>query len=196
MSKSYARRCTGDWLWQIDVDEFYLDSSITSLIEFLSHNQNISAVSFDMMTFWGALDVTVDGYYLRSGARYYHRLFRWKPGYKYITHRPPTVVDENGNDLRSLCWLDGKHSSQLGIKLFHYSLLFPKQVLEKSKYYEQAMRPESVNWANNNYFKLSDPFRVHNVFSYPSWLEKYSGVHPDRINEMISDINKGLISTD
>ena len=190
MSNAYAQRCSGNWLWQVDVDEFYLPESIETMISYLESNPNTSAATFDMITFWGALDVIVDGYYLRNGARYYHRLFKWRPDYRYISHRPPTVVDETGRDLRKLEWLNGNMTTRLGVKLLHYSLLFPKQVLEKSKYYEKAMRPESVNWATHNYFNLSDPFRVHNVFAYPSWLERYTGNHPEVIHQMMTDIDK------
>jgi hypothetical protein len=32
---------------------------------------------------------------------------------------------------------------------------------------------------------------VHNVFAYPSWLERYDGPHPEQIKLMIDDLRDG-----
>src|SRR3546814_2140668 len=78
-----------------------------------------------------------------------------------------------------------------GIYLYHYSLLFPKQVQEKCDYYQHAdwaQRHEAVFWAQEVFAKLRRPFRVHNVYRYPSWLERYAGEHPQSITAMRRDI--------
>ena len=69
--------------------------------------------------------------------------------------------------------------------MFHYSLLFPKQVRSKSQSYgtsslwtERAYAPEMVRWADDCYFSLKRPFRVHNVYKSISWLDQYRGDHP------------------
>ena len=192
MSQAYARRATGDYLWQVDADEFYLDEDIKKIGQMLN-NEKWDAVTFPQLTFWGDEHTLVDSLYLRAGARFYHRLFKWKPGYSYQTHRPPTVLDETGADLRSKKHLTGPMLEGHGIYLYHYSLLLPKQVQEKCDYYANAQwakRHKAVDWAETCYDKLHNPFRVHNVYDYLSWLDEYKGARPKVIQKMMQDLSK------
>jgi len=190
-SRAYAERATGDWLWQVDIDEFYLATDMDRILAMLVADPSIEAMTFRQITFWGGLDYLCDGWYLRRGAADYHRLFRWGPGYAYATHRPPTVLDATGRDLRTGRWLDADATATAGIRLYHYSLLLPKQVIEKCDYYANATwarRSGAIEWANEAWLALNRPFRVHNVYAYPSWLERYSGPHPDEIRRMVADL--------
>jgi hypothetical protein len=96
-SQAYAERATGDYLWQVDIDEFYKAEDMAAVVDMLRKDPQITAVSFKQVTFWGGFDYLVDGWYLRRGAAIYHRLFRWGEGYRYVRHRPPTVEDGDGN---------------------------------------------------------------------------------------------------
>lgn len=195
-SRAYAKRATGDYLWQVDVDEFYRSPDIEKVLMLLKEEPEITAVSFKQITFWGGLDYIVDGWYLRSGADTYHRLFRWGNEYQYITHRPPTVVDEQGRNLRAIGWMSGRDMARRGIFLYHYSLLFPKQVEEKCSYYGNApwaRRSGAVKWAQNVFLHLKRPFRVHNVYQHLSWLERFHGTHPEQIQILWNDIVAGRV---
>ena len=82
MSQAYAERATGDYLWQVDVDEFYMPADIEAVLHLLRTEPGITAVSFNTITFWGAPEYQVDSWYLRRGAAEYHRLFQvgsWLP---------------------------------------------------------------------------------------------------------------------
>ena len=145
MSQAYAERATGDYLWQVDIDEFYLPEQMTAICDMLIAEPSISAVSFDTTFFWGAPDYRVDSWYLRRGAAEFHRLFKWGAGYRYVTHRPPTVVNSAGVDLRDLHWIRGADIvTARGIFLYHYALLLPKQVREKCEYYSQVGMGEAT----------------------------------------------------
>lgn len=196
MSQAYAARATGDYLWQVDSDEFYHPDDMRAVLDLLRADQSITAVSFKTRTFWGGFEAVTDGYYLRDGGDEFHRLFKWGPGYSYTTHRPPTVTDPAGRDLRTLCWLDGAALARRGIVMYHYSLVFPKQVLDKSDYYDRAAwvaRSKYRAWAERTFLRLEDPFHVHNVYTYPSWLERYRGPHPPQIEALRRDIATGAI---
>ncbi|MBP1465734.1 glycosyltransferase family 2 protein [Candidatus Chloroploca sp. M-50] len=190
-SQAYAKRATGNWLWQVDVDEFYQPLDMTWIIGELSGNPSIYAVSFKQIQFWGGLDYYADGWYLRHyGGEVFHRLFRWDPGYVYATHRPPTVVNEDGVDLRELGHLRARDLARRKIFLYHYSLVFPHQVSGKSAYYSQVSWgpfDRMNDWATENYTQLKHPYRVHNVYRYPSWLERYAGPHPPQVIAMWQD---------
>ncbi|MCY3779543.1 MAG: glycosyltransferase family 2 protein [Chloroflexi bacterium] len=192
MSGAYAERATGDYLWQVDVDEFYQPADIEAVCGMLKSDPSISTVSFNTLTFWGAPDYIVDSWYLRRGDGQFHRLFKWGEGYRYVSHRPPTVVDEKGQDLRGLNWIRGADLAARGIRLYHYSLLLPKQVREKCAYYskaEWAKRQGALTWMEEAYLSLRRPYHPHNVYEYPGCLYRYRGAHPPQVDEMWRDIS-------
>lgn len=195
-SQAYAREATGDYLWQVDIDEFYTPEAMSAVLRLLARRPEVTAVSFRELKFWGWFDYTVDGWYSRRGANLYHRLFRWGPGYSYVTHRPPTVADEQGRNLRDLGYLSGDELAEQGVFLYHYALLLPKQVLNKSTYYGKAAwagRPESQRWAEECWLRLGRPYRVHNMYAYPSWLERFAGEHPPQAAALRAAMEAGLV---
>jgi hypothetical protein len=199
-SQAYAKRATGDYLWQVDIDEFYKPEDMQFILKMLQNNPEITAVSFKQITFWGGLNYIVDGWYLKQDwcAKGIHRIFLWGPSYRYVTHRPPTACNPQGRDLRTLKWIDGHQLAQQGIFLYHYSLVFPKQVIDKCTYYSQAgwasHAKDAMKWMYNNYLRLKNPFRVHNVYQYPSWLERFQGQHPLEVLRLQQDISEGRIN--
>lgn len=188
-ARAFARRATGDFLWQVDIDEFYRPADMASVRQYLRENPDTAGATFRQMTFWGGPDVVVDGLYLRRGAGNYHRLFRWGEGYRYDTHRPPTVLNASGQNLRATKdWLEVSKTLNLGWKLFHYSLLFRQQVADKCTYYAEAewsAREDAMAWYESDFLGLRRPFRVHNVYDHLSWLEPYDSVHPPAPAEML-----------
>ena len=165
-SRAYAERATGDYLWQVDIDEFYRPEDMAAVLSMLGTGPHVTAVSFRTRTFWGRPQYVADCWELRRGARDYHRLFKWGAGYRYVTHEPPTVIDSMGRDLRTLSWIRADEIAQNGVFLFHYSLLFPWQVEQKVRIYKDE-KPDVmggiVDWAMHAYFTLERPYRVHPV---------------------------------
>jgi len=198
-SQAYAERATGDYLWQVDIDEFYQPEDMRVVLNMLRDDPEISAVSFKQIAFWGGFHYVTDGWYLRRGGDTFHRLFKWGRGYRYATHRPPTVHDSLGRDLRGLRYLSSHELAQRGIVLYHYGLVFPKQVLEKCEYYDRASwvnRNQYRAWAQDNFLRLEHPFRVHNVYDHPSWLERFPGTHPPQIEAMRRDLREGRMQVE
>lgn len=199
-SQAYAKIATGDYLWQVDIDEFYHHHDMVEVMNMLKNDPKISAVSFKQITFWGGFDYTTDSWYLLKGAENFHRLFKWGEGYQYVTHRPPTVNDKFGRNLRSLNWIHGDEIAKKGIFLYHYSLVFPKQVREKCIYRQNAINAPhaktACNWADNNFFKLSNPYKVYNVHNHPSWLRRFEGEHPSCIQQLREDIRRGVVKAE
>lgn len=194
MSEAYAKRATGNYLWQVDVDEFYLPQDMQKIIDTLSANPDMAEIDFPALTFWGALDYIVDSFFLRRFN--VKRLFKWGKGYSYDKHRPPTVLDNYGRDLQSLNLISAKEMACKGIFLYHYELLFPKQVIEKCSYYSKAdwtkEMPKADEWARKCFLNLSDPFRVHMLYRKLSWLKRFCGQHPTQVIKMVEDVKKSL----
>jgi len=197
-SRAYAERATGDYLWQVDIDEFYKEADMIKILEMLQKDPSISTISFKQKSFWGDINYISDAVYLRKNVGGWHRIFKWGLNYKYLTHEPPTVLDENGINLRVKYWIKGEGMRKKNIFMYHYSLLFPWQVEQKVKVYKDE-KPEHYSeltqWADNNYFTLGNPYRVHNVFWTPSWLERFTGQHPEQVICMMNDIKEGKLDT-
>jgi hypothetical protein len=193
-SQAYAKRARGNYLWQVDIDEFYKDEDIILIKKILESRPEITAVSFKQIQFWGGFNYTVDSWYLRRGMDEFHRLFKWDKGYRYSNHRPPTVLNDKGQDTRTINWMGKKETSKLGIFLYHYSFVFPKQVKEKATYYKNAdwsKRKEAEWWANDVFLNLSHPYSVFSIYWMPSWLGHFTKTHPKIILELINDIASG-----
>ena len=195
-SRAYAERTTGDYLWQVDIDEFYLPGDIRRVLEMLAADPDISGAAFRQITYWGSPAIIVHSWRVRRGLDSVHRLFRWGPGYRYVTHEPPTVVDASGNDLRKMKWIGAADLERQDIYLYHYSLLFPWQVEQKALIYKHE-KPDNfgeiIEWGETCYFRLGRPYRVHNLYQWPSWLERYEGEHPTEVVRMMDDITAGRV---
>ncbi len=89
-SQAYAERATGDYLWQVDIDEFYKPEDMHTVLEMLGDDDSITALSFNQTTFWGGFDYVADSWSLRRGwaAKGIHRVFKWGPGYQ-LYHASP-----------------------------------------------------------------------------------------------------------
>lgn len=200
-SKAYAKRATGEYLWQVDIDEFYKSEDIQAIIDMLERDPSITSITFPEIPFWGWFDIYCDGPYLRMYYSQFHRLFKWGPGYEMTTHRPPTVIDNLGRDLRKVNWIQSQEMAKKGIFLYHYTQIFPIQVQFKMNYYENLIKNTKgqeiiknvPGWLKNTYGDLKDPFHVHTVNTQPSWLVKYEGSHPSQIYELLEDIKESKL---
>lgn len=85
-------------------------------------------------------------------------------------------------------------TARRGVYLYHYSLLFPWQVEQKTRLYQDE-KPDwyadVIRWADESYFRLKRPYRVHNQYRSPSWLERFSGHHPPQVVAMMNDVLAG-----
>ena len=199
-SQAYAKIATGNYLWQVDIDEFYHHRDMAAILNMLKKDPEISAVSFKQIAFWGGFDYLVDSWYLLKGAENFHRLFKWGEGSQYVTHRPPTVYDKFDRNLRAMKWIRGEELTRKGILLYHYSLVFPKQVREKSIYRQNAINAphakSACDWAENYFFKINNPYKVYNVHNHPSWLRRFEGEHPSCIQQLREDIHGGVVKVE
>lgn len=191
MSAAYARRATGDYLWQVDIDEFYQPDDMQTVLSMLGERCP-GTVAFRTLTFWGGLRYRVDGVYLRGGGDQIRRLFAWGPGYRYVAHRPPTVVDDEGRAVDLAFSVAAAELARAGIYLYHYELLFPKQVEHKCAYYSAVDWTDtfrsSRSWMEESYITLRRPFRVHMDYLHLSWLQRYSDPHPPQVVAMMRDV--------
>ncbi len=194
--RAFAKRATGNFLWQVDIDEFYLDDDIRKIKTLLIKDSSITCVSFKQFSFWGGFDYLVDSWYFKRHLPEIYRIFKWEKGFQYTSHRPPTVIDNVGANLKEINFINSRQTEKMDICMYHYSFVFPKQVKEKAEYYKSAewsKRKEAELWADDIFLNLSHPYRVFSVSWIPSWLVPFKKAHPKIITHLIDDISSGLL---
>ncbi len=199
MSQAYAKRATGDWLWQIDSDEFYKEADIKAVISLLEGDPEVTAVSFPYYEFFGGFDYLITGKWHLVEYPRVHRLFRWRKGHNYLSHRPATVVDENQVDLRTKKWISTPLNGTQPIFMYHYSYVFPKQAKQKVGYYSNVnwtnAFQENQRWMEDSYFGLKHPlFLGERGVPIFQWVERFRGSHPEAIEQLRKDIQHGVIN--
>ncbi len=199
MSQAYARRATGDWLWQVDGDEFYMPEDIQAIVAQLQAQPEIGVVSFPFIEFWGSFTTRLDGALYRYELPGVPRLFRWRPGYTYADHRPPTVLDEHGRDLATGPHIAYSDLRRSGITMYHYSYVLPKQAEQKVGYYAHAEWTaafrDNERWLREKYYGLKDPLFIGEKGRWHwQWLETYRGPHPPAIQQLQADLARGALA--
>tara|TARA_B100001123_G_C15212237_1_gene987746 strand:- start:100 stop:1002 length:903 start_codon:yes stop_codon:yes gene_type:complete len=119
-----------DYLINLDSDELYHHEDMEKLIKYLEDEQPTS-VGVRSCSFYGGFDRYIGGFeQLKDN---FLRIFKWYPGAKWETHRPPTVKLKPGDDRKHVD--SDKLYERTGIEMMHYSYVFPKQVYSKINYY-------------------------------------------------------------
>lgn len=198
MSQAYARRASGDWLWQVDSDEFYLEDDMRAIGRLLAEDESITAMSFPYREFFGGFDALITGQWHKYDHPRFHRLFKWEPGYHYVEHRPPTVQDEKGRDLRIPNWVHTPVNGGRKIYLHHYAYVLPKQAEQKAGYYANVSWTKAFRdgqlWLQESYKELKRPLFLGQRARWElQWLERYRGPHPEQINELRADLESGSL---
>jgi hypothetical protein len=195
-SQAYARRATGEWLWQIDCDEFYQPETMAAIAAALAAHRELTCVTFRAHHFWGGFDYLVEGGLFLSrefqgepwGA--YRRIFRWGPGYSYLGHRPPRVADERGVDITRRRMRDAAALVPgAPARMYHYLMVFPAQFTRKGAYY--ARQP--WEWDRGRLEKneellrevdLANGFAIYDQHGTRNWLARFRGAHPPAVAEL------------
>lgn len=174
MCNAWAEIATGDYVWQLDSDEFYHIENINKLISYLEVNKP-DAVYFNAYHFFGGFHYCIDERSFPNwGSGPWYRLFRNVPDKsKWLSHEPPVyqcegLVCNNGNILRQ------EESTKLGIKMYHYSYVTESQINFKTLFYKNSIYPEA--W---NKFKVDKEYKPLGSKAY-----KFEGEHPEIIKKL------------
>ena len=181
-SNAYMERATGDYVWQVDSDEMYLPDDLAAVRRMLEDDPQITMVTFYCRPFWHNLHTQLVG---PPWETIYHRIFKRVPGAHFTTHRPPTVVGEDGTNLAEIRLVRANETRRRGIFMFHYSFVDAGQVKRKIAYYRRlgltcAGPPD---WYDRVYMGwLDDPADVEEQYgTYTTgggWTMPYDGPHP------------------
>lgn len=124
-----------DYIWNVDSDEIYKEEDIQKIFTLLD-KYKITTMGFKSLTFYGGLNHYLTGF--EEGAEFI-RIRKVYPGSYWATHRPPTIAHPPNISIWPERHMDHNQTSDFGIRMYHYSYVFPSQVKNKIWYYENAV---------------------------------------------------------
>jgi glycosyltransferase involved in cell wall biosynthesis len=164
-------RNDNDYLWNLDSDEVFKSGDIEKLLKMLEA-ERYTSVGFKSCTFFGGFTHKLTGFEERAE---FHRVHKIWPGSTWLTHRPPKVKHAPG----VITWpdrhLDFNTLSSQGIRMYHYSYVFPKQVREKVAYYKACVSRE--NCIDDYFNKVWLPWVKGNAHERLALENQFNGVH-------------------
>jgi len=192
MCNEFFEHVTGDVIWQVDVDEFYLDSTHIYVKKIFSDNLELDRVCFNFYDFFGSLNYYVRGYE-NIGLDNIRRVHRYVSGDTWSDQRPPTIMAKNERKvIRSE--ESGKSMELKGHMMFHPTLLFDQQIKDKYKYYSSIS--SSVNspdkWIDRVWLDYKNKFNVSGIKNHVTYLGKFEGSnYPTALVDMYSVVKNG-----
>lgn len=159
-----------DYVWNIDADEVFKSQDIEKIMEVLKINQPTS-MGFKAYSFYGGFE-----HYL-TGFDHDHEFIRIRKyphaGAMWVNHRPPTLELPAGVAAKHI---SSEFMHSIGVNMYHYSYVFPRQVFEKIAYYEAAVIKKDgciPNYFNEVYL----PWVIGSDQEKAQIEQKYRGVH-------------------
>jgi len=134
-SNAWIEHAKGEYVWQIDDDEIYRKDDLSAVDSLLRERPETTAVSFHWCHFFGGLDRVRP---INDKTPVVWRLFKFKPGYRWHSHRPPDILDGNGRSLREISPIMASDLVDRGIYIYHFSYVTDQQVRQKMRYMERV----------------------------------------------------------
>jgi len=177
MCNAWNDHVTGDYLWFISSDEFYLEEDIGKILKLLE-DEEPDQVDFFADHFWGdfnhCVDERMDGSWGNDIP--WERIFKHIPGSKWERHEPPRYLHPDGALTIDKKLMDKYKTLAMGIKLKHYAYVCEQQVDFKTKFYkDQSCRRLWDEWQKDHEVRIVQGSKTF----------KYSSAHPESIRNYV-----------
>lgn len=121
-------------LWEIDSDEVYAADQIIRMRSMFIREPERTSAQFFCRYFVGPDIVTTTRNSYGNKNYDWHRVWRYEPGQRFITHEPPVMGGPNGERLPNNRFTQ-KETSDAGLVFDHYAYALRKTVELKQIYY-------------------------------------------------------------
>lgn len=159
-----------EYLCNLDADEVYKSKDLDLLSDYLDQEKP-SSIGMHSCTFYGGLKKYLTGF--EQNTDNFLRIFKYIPGCKWLTHRPPTISYPEETTKKHVNSREFYMST--GIQMYHYSYVFPDQVYKKISYYKDSVSKQNCI---NNYFKsIYLPWILGKEEDKKQIEKKFLGVH-------------------
>jgi len=175
MCNAAAQLATGDYLWQVDSDEFYHENELPIIIKLLEE-QKPDAVHFFANHFYGGYEELIGNDQPWGNGIPWMRIFRHTPGSHWISHEPPNYQLADGLICNRGIVITREQTNALGLKMYHYGYVMKEQVDFKAQFYGQPTYP--TTWEKWKLDKV-------NTRIFGSKTSHFEGTHPACIREYL-----------
>jgi hypothetical protein len=166
-----------DYIWNLDSDEVYKTEDIEKIINFLKEHQPTS-VGVRSCSFYGGFDKYLTGFELKKDN--FLRIFKFTKGSTWLTHRPPTILYPSNLNIVKKHIDSDTLFNLLGVQMYHYSYVFPRQVYTKVNYYKDSVSKE--NCIDNYFHEIYLPWVIGDDSEKEQIERKFIGVHEFKPN--------------
>ena len=184
-----------DYVWNIDSDEIYAPEDVEKIIKLL-RDEKYTSVGVRPISFYGSFDHYITGWEEKKDQ--FLRIYKVYPGSTWRTHRPP-IIEHKAEIILAPKHLDSETLyNEHGVRMFHYSYVYPRQVVTKIAYYKAAVSKEKciddyfeevyIPWVTGDEVDremLEQGFKgVHEwkpEYRTETMTAKYDGPHPPAI---------------
>lgn len=174
MCNAAAKFAIGDYLWQVDSDEFYHEKDIPKIFHLLETDKP-DAIHFYAHHFFGGYQTAMGNDQPWGNGIPWMRIFKNTPGSHWISHEPPEYQLADGTVCNKGKVITRDQTNSMGIKLYHYSCVNKKQIDFKTKFFR-----------NNQYPILWDKWKINNNTPiFGARTSPFIGEHPACIKEII-----------
>jgi len=157
-----------DYIWNLDADEIFKPKDIEKVMSLL-HDHKYTSVGFKSLSFYGGFKRYMTGF---EESAEFTRIGKVYPGAVWESHRPPRI---KSNGQFTPKHLDYNSLSNMGVRMYHYSYVFPRQVKEKISYYKAAVALD--NCIDDYFEKIYLPWVLGDHEEKCNIEDKYNGVH-------------------
>jgi hypothetical protein len=199
----------GDYVWHVDSDELYKKEDMERIIKYLTNHKECYSMAFKLCSFFGGFKRQISGF---EETFEVHRIQKIIPGKsKWLTHRPPTMIwPPTGKKCRDMGHVGCKITDSWGIRIYHYSFVFPTQVKAKTEYYYNR-DPQGIvaDYWNKLYvpwmrassdiekLKIEQPTKGVHVWlperRGATFTKNFNGEHPITIKNSIPALERRII---
>lgn len=191
MCNSFLHLVKADYLWQLDIDEFYKQEDIQKVKKFLGEHPETTCVQFYAKYFIGSFESISIGEFGNSPHEW-NRIFKVNKYCKWLRHAPPKLVDtRTGRPMDEIDLLTRDATRGMGIYMYHYSYVTQKDIVFKEKFYHTPDLVEYLTRVKREIDTKSYPIRlVHQKFAERGdvYLVKFDGEHPLPIKNNLADL--------
>lgn len=179
----------------VDSDEIWPPEALEKILAIVDE---WDSMAFRPYSFYGGFERYMTGYEENCDPWGWQRVQRWYSGAQWKTHRPPTVLAEDGQPMRAHRHLSHEKTDAMGIRFFHYSYVLPKQMANKANYYrfrnpaatvDRYMDAIYLPWVRGDdkaKARIERKYRgVHNERGHVCYTRPFTGQHPAVIQEIM-----------
>jgi ADP-heptose:LPS heptosyltransferase/predicted O-methyltransferase YrrM len=198
MQNKALEQVTGDYVWLVDSDEIYKKEDLARIKALLENDGSISQVNFIPDNFWKGFDDIFISTMFFEKESHYRRLFKFLPGSRFTSHRPPTLYWP-GSPLSTeeINLVGGETTRTMGIIIYHYSYVLEDQVRQKIELYRRygwgnAWNIDMNQWFSECFLKWTPENKFALERAFPVWTGdrksrtiSFAGSHPEAMTQYI-----------